>query len=282
MVNWKENFEKIRRWIDGEQYDQIPVKIENVQQNKSESEIFLQKLLNSLEELLKKEITRIPNTNKAYIPERFFIHLSNEANKSLPDNKRKFFEQGLSSIILERAKEMAGKLELTSKKITVEIKINSILEGDDIEVFAFSEDKQKTIENIQSVSESNQIKLNETIVDAETVIDAGTILNILYSAEIWQAGKKLNEFSIINRKITIGRDDEEKLANLRLPTQNRKISREHAEIIFEPTGEIWVIAKHANPTIVAGQVIKNEERAKLDSSGEIQIYDFIIKLKFAK
>lgn len=288
MLNWKDNWEKIRRIIDNEEEDKIPDRIEQAQLNKSESEIFLQKLKDAVENVLKSEITRIPNTNKAYIPAKFAIYLSSETDKSLREDKRKFFEQGLSTIIFESAKEMAGTLELTSKKIAVEIRVNGILENDEVEVIAFSDDKQQTIENFQTQVKPKNLKFDgtiedlKTIEDFETIEDFGTVFGILYRVEIWQAGKKLNEFPIIKRKNTIGRDDDEKVANLRLPTDNRKISREHAEIDFEQNEEIWVTAKHKNPTVVSGQVIRNGEKAKLGLDGEIQIYDFMLRLKFTK
>ncbi|MBA2736568.1 MAG: hypothetical protein H0U50_07220 [Pyrinomonadaceae bacterium] len=66
--------------------------------------------------MLRQEIVRIPNTNKAYVPEKFLVFLSAEADKDLRDDKRRVFEQSLSGLILERAREMSGSLELTSKK----------------------------------------------------------------------------------------------------------------------------------------------------------------------
>lgn len=287
MLNWKENWEKLRRFIDNEEEDQIPALIKHAEQNKSESELFLQKLLNAVESILKSEITRIPNTNKAYIPEKFIIFLSAEAERNLREDKRKFFEQGLSTIIFERAKEMADTLGLTSKKITVQISQNGTLEGDEIEVRAISEDSQKTVDRISQEFDveftENQkiIKNQNTIEDNSTIEDFAASFGILYRVEVWQSGKKLNEFPIILRKNTIGRDDQEKVANIRLPTENLKISRLHAEISLEDNGEVWVRACHKNPTIVSGKVIRNGEKAKLEPSGEIQIYDFTLKLKFS-
>ncbi len=55
MANWRENLEKLRSWIDGEQSDGIAEKVIKAHQNKSASEVFLQKLLTSIEELLKKK-----------------------------------------------------------------------------------------------------------------------------------------------------------------------------------------------------------------------------------
>lgn len=225
MANWRENIERLRSWIDGEQQSDFSENIVKAQQNKSISELFLQKLLKSIEELLKQEIIRIPNTNKAYVPQKFLIFLSAETDKTLRDDKRKFFEQSLSALILERAKEMANDLELTSKKLSVEILVNPILEDDEIEVKVSSDNettKSKTIELVQS---SAKDKADSTIDDAGTIDDFDTFIGILYRIEIWQTGKKLNEIPIMLRKNTIGRDDAEKTANIRLTTENCKISR---------------------------------------------------------
>ncbi|MCY7348362.1 MAG: FHA domain-containing protein, partial [Pyrinomonadaceae bacterium] len=74
--------------------------------------------------------------------------------------------------------------------------------------------------------------------------------------------------------------DASKAANLRLPSENRKISRFHAEITLEENGEVWVKSLHKNPTVVSGQVIRSGGRAKLGADSEIMIYDFTLKLKF--
>ncbi len=282
MANWRENLEKLRVWIDDEQPDKIAENVIKAHQNKSASEVFLQKLLHSIEELLKKEIIRIPNTNKAFVPEKFLVFLSAEADKDLRDEKRKFFEQSLSALLLERAKEMSGSLELTSKKIAVEILVNGTLENDEIEVKVSSDNEKTKSKTIDFVQSSEKSKANHTIDDTGTIDDYDTFVGILFRVEIWQTGKKLNEFPIVRRKNTVGRDDADKIANLRLPTEDRKISREHAEINLTENGEVWVTALHKNPTIVSGQPIRSGEKAKLGADGEINIYDFVLKLRFTE
>lgn len=314
-MNWKENLDKLRRWIDVDAKDETPENIIKAHENKSESELFLQKLLNSVEVLLKQEIIRIPNTNKAYVPEKFMVYISTESDKTLRDDKRKFFEQSLNALILDRAKELAGRLELTAKKLEVEILINALLENDEIEVKIGSNNVELRNQTIQFVLNNESLKFDKTtdfakkdektkyeikdertnyqipqnnltiddipkVDNLATVDDFDGFSGILYRVEIWQNGKKINELPIIQRQVTIGRDDAEKVANLRLPTDNRKISRTHAELRLEENGEIWVTALHKNPTIVSGKAINNGEYAKVGSDGEIQVYDFTIKIKF--
>ncbi|HQU84316.1 MAG TPA: FHA domain-containing protein [Pyrinomonadaceae bacterium] len=282
MANWRENLEKVRLWIDGEQSFDVTENVVKAHQNKSDSELFLQKLLRSIEELLEQEIIRIPNTNKAYVPEKFLVFVSAETDKTLREDKRKFFEQSLSALILERAIEMAGSLELSSKKLNVEIRINAVLQDDEIEVNVSSDNEVIKSKTIEFVRKSDEFKNNQTIEDAGTIDDFETWAGILYRVEIWQSGVKLNEFPIIQRRNTVGRDDAERIANLRLPTENRKISRAHAEINLLENNEIWVTALHKNPTIVSGRALRNGEKAKLGADGEIQIYDFVLKIKFAE
>ncbi|HRH42819.1 MAG TPA: FHA domain-containing protein [Pyrinomonadaceae bacterium] len=317
MANWKDNLDKLRRWIDSDAQDKVEENIISAHENKSESELFLHKLLKSVEVVLKAEIIRIPNTNKAYAPEKFLVFISEEADKSLRDDKRRFFEQSLTALIMERAKELAGRLELTAKKIGVEILVNATLENDEVEVKIGSENKEIRDKTIQFVLNEEKFKLdktvdltgidndkteyvakndlpkkdpiidltnknNQTIDDLGTVDDLDSFVGILYRVEIWQDAKKINEVPIVKRQVTIGRDDTDKVANLRLPTDNRKISRTHAEIRLEENGELWVTANHKNPTIVSGKAIRNGEWEKLGEDGEIQVYDFTLKIKFTK
>ncbi len=277
MANLLEGWDKIRRWIDNEPEDVISEGIQKAHDNKSESELFLQKLLNEVEAVLKREIVRIPNTNKAYAPEKFIVYLSDESDKNLRRDKREFFEQGLSVLISERAKELAGNLQLTAKKMSVEIAIDPTLE-EEIEVRAVSKNELETINETAPIEVPRAG--DETIDDYGTIEDARAKLGILYYVEIRQGNRLINEYPITQRVNTIGRDDEQKAANLRLPSKNRKISRFHSEITLEENGEIWVKALHKNPTIVSGQVIRSGERAKLGADGEIMVYDFTLKLKF--
>jgi len=279
MANLLNGWDKIRRWVDNEPEDELAENIQKAQDNKSESEMFLQRLLNEVEAVLKKEIVRIPNTSKAYAPEKFVVYLSDETDKNLRRDKREFFEDGLSVLIAERAKELAGKLQLTAKKMTVEIAVDPTLEAD-IEVRAVSKNEFETVKT----TEPPQLPVRgaDTIDDYGTVKDARAKLGILYRVEIRQGKNRINEYPIIQRVNTIGRDDASKAANLRLPSENRKISRFHAEITLEENGEVWVKALHKNPTVVDGKVLRSGERAKLGADGEIMIYDFTLKLKFEK
>jgi hypothetical protein len=166
MANLLHGWDKIRRWIDNESEEAAPENVQKADDNKSESELFLLRLLNEVEKVLKQEIVRIPNTNKAYAPEKFVVYLSNETDKNLRRDKREFFEQGLSVMIYERAKELVGDLQLTAEKMTVEISINPRL-IEEIEVRAVAtKNEYETVKTTEPI-QPPQIK-GETVDDYAT------------------------------------------------------------------------------------------------------------------
>ena len=277
MANLPESWDKIRRCFANEREDALPGDIRNFPDRKFESELFLQSLLNEIEAVLKREIVRLPNTDKAYAPEKFVVYLSGETDKNLRRDKRKLFARNLSVLIFERAKELAGNLRLTVTKICVELAIDPTLK-EKIEIRAVSKNGFGTVKTTEPIVLS-QIG-GETADDYGRTDDLRAELDILYRVEIWQGPRRVNEYPIIQRVNTIGRDDGKKAANLRLPSENRKINRFHAEISLEENGEMWVKSLHKNPTIVADQVVQKGERAKLGADGEIIIYDFTLKVRF--
>ncbi len=278
-------FDGIRRWIDGESEDTISENIQKAQDNKSESELFLQRLLNEIEVVLRSEIVRVPNTNKAYAPDKFVVFLNADADKNLRRDKREFFENGLSVMIYERAKELANELQLSAKKMTVEIVVDATLE-DEIEVRAVSKNELATVKEIiaddaAADAPDNRMADGATIEDYGTVKDAKAQFGVLYYVEIWRDSRKLGEYPIIQRVNTVGREiTGEDAANLRLPTDNLKISRIHAEIEYDANNKIQITARHKNPTVVSGQVIRDGERATLGADNEVMIYDFTLRFVF--
>lgn len=277
MANLPESWDKIRRCVANEGEDALSDDIRNFPDRKFESELFLQSLFYEIEAVLKREIVRIPNTDRAYAPEKFVVYLGGETDKNLRRDKRKLFARNLSVLIFERARELAGNLRLTVKKNCVELAIDPTLK-EKIEVRAVSKNGFETVKTTEPIVLS-QIS-GETTDDYGRTEDIRAELGILYRVEIWQGTRRVNEYPIIQRVNTIGRDDGKKAANLRLPSENRKISRFHAEISLEENSEMWVKSLHKNPTIVSGQVIQKGERAKLGADGEIMIYDFTLKVRF--
>lgn len=289
MTNWRD---KLRGWIDGDDFEETDKVLIQKSAN-YESENFLRKLLQKVDEVLKLEIVRLPN-GKAYVPNRFIVYLNEEDDKNLRKDKRKFFEQALSEMILDKAQERAGNAKLNTQMIKVSLDVN---DGEEIKVVAVSdgsvdlsqsspiEDKVSDVPIIKKKSQED-IHQAKTIRNVGTIRDVGTIedtdfdFNPLYKLEVFRDGKLLNTFPIIKSAITVGREEDDSEANIRLKSDNRKISRLHAGIEYKDNGEVWVTALNKNPTFVSGKAITKDEKTKLAKNGEIQIYEYTLRLKF--
>lgn len=128
----------------------------------------------------------------------------------------------------------------------------------------------------------DQVKVEniEAIKDFATIEDSNFRFNALYRLEIWQDGKRINEYPIIKREITIGRNTGNSKAHVRLNSDNQKTSRLHTAIRLKENGEVWVTSLGRNPTVVSGHTLMKGEQGLLEKDGEIQIYEFTLRLKF--
>jgi len=277
MVRWREALEKLRIWVDGE--DSLAERgLEDVVRIKnSRSEEFLKRIVREINSILQDEIIRLPS-GKAYIPSNFIVFLSESEDKNLRRDKRGFLEMAISELMLARAAELAGTSKLSSKTIGITLKIDGTLQDDEIKVKAVSDALRETLRNSTSVEQAN---LESTIAELnETIDDDSSKFNPLYYVEIWRENRKIEEFPIIKREITFGRMCEGDTANIKLKTDNRKISRLHASVLLKEDGQLLVTSLHNNPTIVDGKPITKNEKAELEKKGKLEIYEFTIKLRF--
>ncbi|MBS1796441.1 MAG: FHA domain-containing protein [Acidobacteria bacterium] len=305
---------KIKDWIDNEKNEEIikPVAIEP-----TESEKRLQRLLDNIKQkALDKKIIRVGG--EMYLPGVYNVFLNTADFNSLLDSEKKFLEKKLREIILLKARELAGDNQLTTDKIEVRIHHDGTLPDDEIDV-RNSDDLQATIElgkfdlnpfnRTYELPKTVKIDLPPTIeqvssADADAVkrfagfdpdgtvdmttgtIDADDVIDFepLYYLEIWNDGRKLEDFPILKNHITIGRETNDQAANIRLKTGNKQISRLHASIRYKSKSEITVASLHKNITKVGDTVISGGKEgfpteAALLPGDEIRIFDFTFKLR---
>lgn len=297
--------EQIRIWIDGEkdlfEADKA-LEVSFVKREKSESEIFIQNILEKITEVLKRKIVR--NSSETFVPSRFIVYLSYEKEKGLRKDERDYFERLLGRLMLEIAKDEAGNSLLSATEIKVFIKIDGHLSKDEISVKPTDNDlnikdswraeevvipkvvEKKVVEKTESRQSLQSFSRRETLEDTGTIEDTDFLFKPLYRLEIWEKGKKINEFPILKTKITIGRDDKDCNANIKLKSDNLKIGRVHAGIEIEENGNIWVtsLSEIGNPTYVAGKALSikiDNSKAIWSKGDEIVIYDFTLRLRFS-
>ena len=69
-----------------------------------------------------------PPGGPTYIPREYIGYLSNEDDKEWQGDKRRGLEQGLFHVLSERARELAGSMQLQAKSFAIELRVDGTLE----------------------------------------------------------------------------------------------------------------------------------------------------------
>src|SRR6267143_5768740 len=118
--------ESIRRWIDGETTDDILEEADEHSKPRRVWEEFLVKIAREVEACMQREMFTPPG-GPTYIPREYIVYLSNEDDKDWQGDKRRGLEQGLFHVLSERARELAGSVQLQAKSFTIELRVDGTL-----------------------------------------------------------------------------------------------------------------------------------------------------------
>jgi hypothetical protein len=119
--------ESIRRWIDGEQGEDLLEAADEHSKPRRIWEEFLVKIAREVEAVMQREMFTPPG-GLTYIPREYVVYLSAEDDKDWQGDKRRGLEQGLFHVLSERAKELAGATPLAAKSFAVELRVDGTLE----------------------------------------------------------------------------------------------------------------------------------------------------------
>src|SRR5213080_3551192 len=115
--------ESIRRWIDGETADDILEEAEEHARPRRVWEEFLVKIAREVEAVMQREMITLPG-GPTYIPREYIVYLSNDDDKEWQGDKRRALEQGLFHVLSERARELAGSVQLQTKSFAIELRVD--------------------------------------------------------------------------------------------------------------------------------------------------------------
>ncbi|MGZ8846513.1 MAG: FhaA domain-containing protein, partial [Pyrinomonadaceae bacterium] len=118
--------DSIRRWIDGETADDILEEAEEHARPRRQWEEFLVKIAREVEACMQREMFTPPG-GPTYIPREYIVYLSNEDDKDWQGDKRRGLEQGLYHVLSERARELAGAVQLQTKSFAIELRVDGTL-----------------------------------------------------------------------------------------------------------------------------------------------------------
>ena len=118
--------DSIRRWIDGETTDDLLEEADEHTRPRRVWEEFLVKIAREVEACMQREMFTPPG-GPTYIPREYIVYLSSDDDKEWQGDKRRGLEQGLFNVLSERARELAGSMELQAKSFAIELRVDGTL-----------------------------------------------------------------------------------------------------------------------------------------------------------
>jgi pSer/pThr/pTyr-binding forkhead associated (FHA) protein len=289
--------ESIRRWIDGEQGEDLLESADEHSKPRRIWEEFLVKIAREVEAVMQREMFTPPG-GLTYIPREYVVYLSTEDDKDWQGDKRRGLEQGLFHVLSERAKELAGSTPLAAKSFAVELRVDGTLEKGQFRVQAVWDETESGHTQVNprigaSFPTPPPINLNDTIRERadgtqgdseegqsepgeQTVVRPR--ITILYQVEIWRDGVREAVVPISKTEITIGRGSRSITVDLPLKG-DPEISRVHATLTRGDDGRFFLVSKGRNPTLVAGRELPREQRTEVQPDQKIAICNFVLRIQ---
>jgi len=290
--------DSIRKWIDGEQGEDLLEAADEHSKPRRIWEEFLVKIAREVEAVMQREMFTPPG-GLTYIPREYVVYLSAEDDKDWQGDKRRGLEQGLFHVLSERARELSGSNQLAAKSFAVELRVDGTLEKGQFRVQAVWDETESGHTQVNArvgsaTAQAPQIDFNETIrefadgsrgdpeADGESGPGEQTVVRpriiTLYSIEVWKDGVRESVVPISKPEISIGRGS--RSISVDLPLRgDPEISRVHATLTRENDGRYYLLAKGRNPTIVAGRELPREERTEVMPDQKIAICNFVLRIQ---
>ena len=286
--------DSIRRWIDGETTDDILEEAEEHTRPRRQWEEFLVKIAREVEACMQREMFTPPG-GPTYIPREYIVYLSNEDDKDWQGDKRRGLEQGLFHVLSERARELAGAVQLQTKSFAIELRVDGTLNKGEFRVQPVWDETETghtmvTARPAQPTAAPSPAPPTPTSDATRETEDIGTGASEgeitvvrpraveLYSIEIWREGVRQSVMKITKPEITIGRGS--RTVSVDLPLKgDAEISRVHAELMFDDQGRYWITPKGRNPTLVSGREIPRDQRTIVQPDEKIGVCSFTLRIQ---
>jgi hypothetical protein len=284
--------ESIRRWIDGEGAEDPLMIADEQSKPRRVWEEFLVKVAREVEAVMQREMFTPPG-GPTYIPREYIVYLSNDDDKDWQGDKRRGLEQGLFHVLSERARELAGQTQLATKSFAVELRVDGTLNRGEFRVQPVWDETEAghTMVTARPSSDNQMMKTslpgmtpdqvsaalesNEPPEGEQTIVRPR--IEELFSVEVWREGVRQAVLPITKPEITIGRGSRSVSVDLPLKG-DPEISRVHAVLARDESGQYWITPKGRNPTIVAGREVTREERSPVAPDEKIEICSYSLRI----
>jgi hypothetical protein len=293
--------ESIRRWIDGETTDDILEEADEHAKPRRVWEEFLVKIAREVEACMQREMFTPPG-GPTYIPREYIVYLSNDDDKEWQGDKRRGLEQGLFHVLSERARELAGSVELQTKSFAIELRVDGTLSKGEFRVQPVWDESEAghTMVTVRPATTNVGAAPPAPVVSAEEAeagaaerggdtaapgeLDTGDVTVVrarvvdLYSLELWREGIRQSVVKITKPEITIGRGSKSVAVDLPLKG-DPEISRIHATLTFDDQGRFWLTSKGRNPTLVSGREVARDERTIVQPDEKIGVCSYTLRIQ---
>ena len=283
--------ESIRRWIDGETTDDLLETVDEQAHPRRASEEFLVKIAREVEAVMQREMFTPPG-GPTYIPREYIVYLSNDDDRDWQGDKRMGLEQGLFHVLSERARELAGSMQLQTKSFAIELRVDGTLNKNEFRVQPVWDESEAghTMVTVRPATTTMTgtapappaVENVDTAAPVETEGSEITVVRPrvveLYSMELWREGVRQAVVPITKSEITIGRGSRSVEVDLPLKG-DPEISRVHATLTFDDQGRYWITPKGRNPTLISGREIPREQRTIVQPDEKIGICSFTLRIQ---
>ncbi len=282
--------ESIRRWIDGETTDDIFEEADEHARPRRVWEEFLVKIAREVEACMQREMFTPPG-GPTYIPREYIVYLSNDDDKEWQGDKRRGLEQGLFHVLSERARELAGSVQLQTKSFAIELRVDGTLNKGEFRVQPVWDETEAGHTMVTVRPAARGATPAPTTTEAPAEFDntgAGTTegevtvvrprIVDLYTIELWREGVRQSVVKITKPEITIGRGSRTVAVDLPLKG-DPEISRVHAALTLDDQGRYWLVPKGRNPTLISGREIPREQRTIIQPDEKIGICSFTLRIQ---
>ena len=285
--------DSIRRWIDGETTDDFLEEADEHAKPRRVWEEFLVKIAREVEACMQREMFTPPG-GPTYIPREYIVYLSNDDDKDWQGDKRRGLEQGLFHVLSERARELAGSVQLQTKSFAIELRVDGTLNKGEFRVQPVWDETEAghTMVTVRPATATSTAPPTEAFAtegaadgdDTGTGSTEGEVTVVrprvveLYSVELWREGVRQSVVSMTKPEITIGRGSKSVTVDLPLKG-DPEISRVHATLTFDDQGRFWILPKGRNPTLISGREAPREQRTVVQPDEKITICSYTLRIQ---
>lgn len=280
--------ESIRRWIDGETADDLLEKADESARPRRVWEEFLVKIAREVEAVMQREMITPPG-GVTFIPREYIVYLSSEDDKDWQGDKRRALEQGLFHVLSERARELAGSMQLQAKSFAIELRVDGTLNKGEFRVQPVWDETEsgQTMVTVRPAATPSSAPVMtgaeaDTTTTGEPQGDEITVVRPrvvdLYSIELWREGIRQSVVKITKPEIQIGRGSRSVAVDLPLKG-DPEISRVHATLTLDDQGRYWLTSKGRNPTLISGRELPREQRTMVSPDEKIGICSYTLRIQ---